>query len=178
MLCLALVAALAISAEAPAAAPRWAEPPETVGHLAAFVVRVQLHAKLEELAGITQNAIQSQIDDTLRTRRIAIATGTPESPHDVGYVILDVHVIAAGPGTSVAWSLHASQLVQLHSGAAAFASTWEVGDLLHGPAEQIASQLRKSLQPALEELCDAYDASRLPTPPPPKRREVPRAADL
>jgi hypothetical protein len=176
MLSLALLAALAVSSEPPDPAPPWAEPPETLGSLVAFSVGVELHGKPPELAVVSREAIQLQIERTLRARRIGVVTGQPESPHDVGFLILDVHVVAVGSATSVAWTLHASQIVQLHSGAAALGSTWEVGDLIHGPSSQIASRLHDSLQPALEELCDAKFGGRTKTPAP--ERVTPNAADL
>ncbi|HEX8910055.1 MAG TPA: hypothetical protein VF805_12705, partial [Anaeromyxobacteraceae bacterium] len=69
--------------------------------------------------------------------------------------------------TALTWSLHASQIVHLRTGAWAFASTWEVGDLLYAPAAAMADRLRDSLQPALDEFCELYLASRAAPPEPP-----------
>jgi len=95
----------------------------------------------------------------------------------IGMLVLDLHVLEASDGTAVAWSLNASQIVHLRTGAFAFASTWEVGDLFYTPTSATAGRLRASLQPALDELCDLYLASRAtpPSPPAPKATPAPEA---
>jgi hypothetical protein len=140
--------------------PQWVDAQRSFGDLGSFRIAVELHAKAAERAGISEEAIRQQMESTLRARHIEVALAVPEDPHGLGFLFIDVHVKAVGSGTSVAWTLQASQMVRLHSGATALGSTWAMADLVHGPSEMAADLLRTTLQPALDEFCDDYLASR------------------
>ena len=80
-------------------------------------------------------------------------------------LILDVHVLdeRTGPpwrGRSMPPSRSISRPASGRS-----PRTWEVGDLLYTPTDATVTQLRASLQPALDEFCQLYRGSR-PAPPP------------
>jgi len=166
MLGLALLASWVLTAGLPIPPQAWAEPQQSLRALTGFRVRVDVHAEGQFAARLGQRA-QQQIERTLGLKGIQVV-GTPSASaptlDGIGVLILDVHVLDATDGTALAWSLHASQLVHLPTGAWAFASTWEVGDLLYTRTDATVTRLRDSLQPALDEFCQMYLASR-PAPP-------------
>lgn len=173
MLGLALLASILLAGPPPALPGPWAGPEESLGHLAGFRVRVDLHGKSADRDVLPGDAIQRVMVSTLRSSGIAVVEPAPGAPVSVhgGALILDVHVLATDRGTALAWTLQASQNAQVLSGAWTFAATWAVGDLLFVPSGDAVDGLRRSLQPALDDFCKAYLSSRPPAPsagdPPP-----------
>ena len=180
MLGLALLASWVLTAGLPIPPQAWAEPEQSFRALTGFRVRVDVHADGQFAARLGQSA-QQQIERSLGLKGIQVVEEAPNAPaptvDGIGMLILDVHVLDAANGTALAWSLHASQLVHLRTGKWAFASTWEVGDLLFTPTDATVTQLRASLQPALEEFCQLYLGSR-PAPQPPAPDAAPSGTDL
>lgn len=177
MLGLALLASLAWTSGSAGTSGSWVEPQGSLGHLAAFHVRVDLHGSDPDRAALSAEAVKEQMVTTLRSRGVEVVESVPDAPaalHGTGVLVLDVHVLAGEGGTAVAWSLHGSQIARVLSGGWVFASTWEVGDLVHAPAGTAPERLRRSLQPALDEFCQVYLASRPPPVHAPHEPQSPR----
>lgn len=174
MLGVALLASIVLASPSPALPGPWAGPQESLGHVAGFRVRVDLHGTSADRDVLSADAIQRLMISTLRSRGIAVVDPAPGGPVSVhgGALILDVHVLVTDGGTALAWTLQASQNAQILSGAWAFASTWAVGDLVLVPSGTAPDGLRRSLQPALEDFCEAYLSSR---PPPASAAPDPQA---
>ena len=187
MLGVALLASIAATAGS-IGSPTWLDPQRSFGHLTAFHVRVDLHGSEPEGAVLSAEAVEKQIATTLRSSGIEVVDERPDQAaalHGMGVLVVDVHVLARTSSTVVAWSLHASQIARVLSGAWAFASTWEVGDLVEAPPGTAQDRLRASLQPALDEFCSAYLASRpaprggeRPAPGPGVREQDPAGTSL
>jgi hypothetical protein len=179
MIALALLATTVFAAAVPIPPEAWAEPQQSLRTISGFRIRVDVHAK-GQFAAMLGERVHQQIDRSLRLKNIQVVDapeGARPTLDGTGVLVVDVHVLDASDGTAVAWSLHASQVVHLRTGAFAFASTWEVGDLFYAPTAATVGVLRGSLQPAIEELCALYLASRA-SPPPPPTEPAPSAADL
>lgn len=179
MLGLALLASWLLTAGLPIPPQAWVEPEQSFRALSAFRVRVDVHGGGQFAAMLGQRA-QLQIERSLGLRGIQVVEapiGQAPTLDGIGMLVLDVHVLDAPNGTALAWSLHASQLVHLPTGKWAFASTWEVGDLLYTPTDATVTQLRASLQPALDEFCQLYLGSR-PAPPSAVPEAEPRGTAL
>jgi hypothetical protein len=176
----ALLASWVLTAGLPIPPQAWVKPGESFRGLTGFRVRVDVHSEGQVAAALGQR-VQQQIQHVLIARGIQVVeapSGPAPTLDGTGALILDVHARDAAGATALAWSLHASQIVHLRTGAWAFASTWEVGDLLYAPAAVMAARLRDSLQPALDEFCELYLASRAvpPEPPPPAPPPAPPEA--
>lgn len=172
MLLPALLAAAALAAGLSIPPEAWAEPEQSLATVRGFRVRVDVHGG-GDLASILGQRLRQQIVRALQIKNVPVAEAPEDAPpalDGVGVIVLDVHLSDAGEETAVAWSLHASQVVHLRDGAFAFASTWEVGDLLRAPTAATAVALRASLQPALEELCELYRDAHPRVPPPARPR--------
>ncbi len=171
----ALLASWVLTAGLPIPPQAWVKPGESFRGLTGFRVRVDVHS---EVAAALGPRVQQQIQHVLIAKGIQVVeapSGPSPTLDDTGALILDVHARDAAGATALTWSLHASQIVHLRTGAWAFASTWEVGDLLYAPAAAMADRLRDSLQPALDEFCELYLASRA-APPEPRPAAPPEAA--
>ena len=185
MLGLALLTSAVLSAGAPIPREAWVEPQQSLRTIAGFRVQVDVHSE-GQLGARLAGRVRDRIERSLRREGIPVVDA-PSGPTPVldgiGALVLDVHVLEGTDGMVLAWSLHASQIVHLRTGAFAFASTWEVGDLLYTSAGAMAERLRDSLQPALDELCQAYLASHAAPPslspsPTPVPEVTPGGADL
>lgn len=166
---LALILASTLVAAAPIPPQAWVEPQQSFRTVSGFRVRVDVHADGQLAARLGEPAHQ-QIERALQLKRIRVVDapgGAGPELDGTGVIVLDLHVLEVAEETALAWSLHSSQIVHLRDGGFAFASTWEVGDLLHAPTAMTATALRASLQPALEELCALYLAAHAaPSPEP------------
>jgi hypothetical protein len=159
----ALLLSVALLDAGPPASIAWAERGETFADLQAFHVRVDVHPARDGAARTSRDALRQQIEAVLGEAGIPVVATLDESrsgPHGLGFLVLDVHELTVDQGTAVAWTLHASQIVRLMNGAATFASTWEVGDLVQGPVDRVPTLVRDSLGPGLSEFTTAYRASR------------------
>jgi hypothetical protein len=165
MFALALVASCVLTAGLPIPPQALVPPEQSFRAVTGFRVRVDVHAQGRFAARLGEG-LQQQIERTLRHEGIQVVPAESARPvlDGLGLLVLDLHVLEAEDGAAVAWSLHGSQFVHLPTGAFVFASTWEVGDLLHAPREAAMARLRDSVQPAVDEFCRAYLASRAAPP--------------
>ena len=165
MFALALVASCVLTAGLPIPPEALVAPEQSFRAVTGFRVRVDVHAQGRFAAKLGEH-LQQQIERTLIHEGIQVVAEESSRPmlDGLGFLVLDLHVLEAEDGAAVAWSLHGSQFVHLPTGVWAFASTWEVGDLLHTPREATTARLRDSVQPAVDEFCRAYLASRAAPP--------------
>jgi hypothetical protein len=157
--------ALTLAAGHPIPQESWVEQDQSFGEVDAFRVRADLHTADRSAAATLKADIEKQVEAALRGCGIKVTDAPrPATPHvdGIAELILDVHLVNAQGSTSVAWSLHVSQMVRLATGPWAFAATWIVGDLIHGPTTTVGQRLRDNLQPALDEFCAAHRAAREP----------------
>jgi hypothetical protein len=173
---LALLAASVLAAGLPIPPEAWTPPERSFGALMGFRVRVDVHAPGRFAARLGER-VQQQIERSLRHEGIQVVsapTGPTPTIDRTGVLILDLHVVDVvdvADGVALAWALHASQFVHLPTGTWAFASTWEVGDLVRAPRESATARLRDGIQAALDDFCRAYLTARPHDAPEPEPRQ-------